>query len=115
MYRLTSQERKQWLKAAVFSESKRNLGITQGESIAAVKETKKPQHCIVKRPKLSNNVFLETKAYPEFMRRHKSSLLVVSPTQCGKTWGWKNSHYGSYSLREQETEANIGVLKSVAG
>ena len=89
VHRLTSHERKQWLKAAVFSESKGNLGITQGVSIAAVKETKKPQHCKVKRPKLSNNVFLESKPYPEFMCRHKSSLLVVGPSQCGKTWGLK--------------------------
>ena len=70
VHRLTSHERKQWLKAAVFLESKRNLGITQGVSIVAVKETKKPQHYIVKRTKLSSNVFLETKAYPEFMCRH---------------------------------------------
>ena len=96
----------QWLKAAVFSGSKKSLGITQGVSrrfpqvlhtekersrerkrtIAAVKETEKPQHCIVKRPKLTNDVFLETKAYPEFMFRHKFSLLVVGPTQCGKTF-----------------------------
>ena len=55
-------------------------------TIAAVKETEKPQHCIVKRPKLTNDVSLETKAYPEFMFRHKFSLLVVGPTQCGKTF-----------------------------
>ena len=55
-------------------------------TIAAVKETEKPQHCIVKRPKLSNGVSKETKAYPEFMFRHKFSLLVVGPTQCGKTF-----------------------------
>ena len=98
---LKSHERKQWLKAAVFSGSKKSLGITQGVSrrfpqvlhtekersrkrkrtIAAVKETEKPQHCIVKRPKLTNDVSLETKAYPEFMFRHKFSLLVVGPTQ----------------------------------
>ena len=76
---LKSHERKQWLKAAVFSGSKKSLGITQGVSrrftqllhtekersrerkrtIAAVKETEKPQHCIVKRPKLTNDVSLE--------------------------------------------------------
>ena len=89
VHRLKSHERKQWLKAAVFSGSKKSLGITQGVSrrftqllhtenersrerkrtIAAVKETEKPQHCIVKRPKLTNDVSLETKAYPEFMFR----------------------------------------------
>ena len=45
---------------------------TSGErkrTIAAVKETEKPQHCIVKRPKLSNDVSLESKGYPEFMFR----------------------------------------------
>ena len=92
--------------STVFSGSKKSLGIAQGVSwlfpqvlsteketsrerkrtIAAVKETEKPQHCIVKRPKLTNDVSLETKAYPEFMFRHKFSLLVVGPTQCGKTF-----------------------------
>ena len=106
VHRLKSHERKQWLKAAVFSGSKKSLGITQGVSrrftqllhtekersrerkrtIAAVKETEKPQHCIVKRPKFTDDVSLETKAYPEFMFRHKFSLLVVGPTQCGKTF-----------------------------
>ena len=104
VHRLKSHERKQWLKAAVFSGSKKSLGITQGVSrrftqllhtekersrerkrtISAVKETEKPQHCIVKRPKFTDDVSLETKAYPEF--RHKFSLLVVGPTQCGKTF-----------------------------
>ena len=106
VHRLKSHERKQWLKAAVFSGSKKSLGITQRVSrrftqllhtekersrerkrtIAAVKETEKPQHCIVKRPKFTDDVSLETKAYPEFMFRHKFSLLVVGPTQCGKTF-----------------------------
>ena len=35
---------------------------------------------------MSNDVFLETKAYPEFMFRHKFSPLVVGLTQCGKTF-----------------------------
>ena len=81
----SSHERKQWLKAAVFSGSKKSLDITQVVSrrfphvlhtekersrerkrtIAAVKETEKPQHCIDKRPKLTNDVSLKTKAYPE--------------------------------------------------
>ena len=38
-------------------------------TIAAVKETEKPLHCIVKRPKLSNDVSLEIKGYLEFMFR----------------------------------------------
>ena len=50
------------------------------------KRTEKPSHCIAKRPKLTNDVSVETKAYPEFMFRHKFSLLVVGPTQCGKTF-----------------------------
>ena len=48
------------------------------------KRTEKPSHCIAKRPKLTNNVSVETQAYAEFMFRHKFSLLVVSPTECGK-------------------------------
>ena len=51
-------------------------------TIAAVKETEKPQHCAVKRPNLINDVSMETKAYSEFISRHKFSLLVFSPTQC---------------------------------
>ena len=35
---------------------------------------------------MSNDVFLKTKAYPEFMFRHKFSLLVVGPTRCGETF-----------------------------
>ena len=93
-------------KSSSIFGSKKSLGITQRVSlrftqllhtekersrerkrtIAAVKETEKPQHCIVKRPKFSDDVSLETKAYPEFLFRHKFSLLVVGPTQCGKTF-----------------------------
>ena len=58
-------------------------------TVAAVKETEKPLHCIAKRPKLTNDVSVETKAYPEFIFRHKFSLLVVSPTECGKTFFFK--------------------------
>ena len=106
VHRLKSHERKQWLKAAVFSRSTRSQGIRQGVSslfshvlhtkketsrerkrtIAAVKETETLRHCVVKRPKLSNDVSLETKAYPEFMFRHKFALLVVGTTHCGKTF-----------------------------
>ena len=63
----------------------------------------------VKRPKLTHGVTLTTEAYPEFMFRHKFSLLVVGPTQCGKMF-----NEGSYSLRDQETERHFMVLQSVA-
>ena len=65
---------------------------------------------------MSNDVSLETKGYPEFyMFRHKFSLLVVGLTQCGKTFFFeKNSYNGSYSLREQEIEANM-VGTTVSG
>ena len=36
-------------------------------TIAAVIETETPLHCIVRRPKLSNDFSLESKAYPEFV------------------------------------------------
>ena len=85
VHRLKSHERKQWLEAAVFWGSKKSLDITQVVSrcfphvlhtekersrerkrtIAAGEETEKPQHCIDKRPKLTNDVSLKTKAYPE--------------------------------------------------
>ena len=69
VHRLKSHERKQWLKAAVFSGTKRSLVITQGVSrffpqvintkketstqrkrtTAAIKETSEtPPHCMVK-------------------------------------------------------------------
>ena len=62
---------------------------TKTNCVAAVKETEKPPHCITKRPKLTNGVSVETKAYPEFINvvsRHKFSLLVLGPTECGKTF-----------------------------
>ena len=55
-------------------------------TVAAVKGKEKPLHCITKRPKLTNDVCVETKAHPEFMFRHKFSLLVVGPTERGKTF-----------------------------
>ena len=93
-------------KSSRFTGSKRRLGITQWVSrmflqvlhtqrersreekltVAAVKETENPPHCITKRPKLTNDVSVETKAYPEFMFRNKFLLLVVCPTECGKTF-----------------------------
>ena len=66
--------------------TEKERGRERKRTIAAVKEMEKPQHCIGKRPKLTNDVSLETKAYPEFMFRHKFSLLVISPTQCGRTF-----------------------------
>ena len=35
---------------------------------------------------MTKDVSLETKAHPEFMFRHKFSLLVVGPTKRGKTF-----------------------------
>lgn len=40
---------------------------------------------IANRLKLSHDVSLETKVHPEFILRHRFSLLVVGSTQCGKT------------------------------
>ena len=73
VHRLKSHERKRWLKQQYFGRSKKSLGITQDVSwlfpkilhtekersrerkrtIAAVKETEKPQHCIVKRTNIN--------------------------------------------------------------
>ena len=65
---------------------------------------------------MSNDVSLETKAYPEcYMSRHKFSLLVVGLTRYGKTFFFeKISYNGSYSLREQEIEENM-VGTTVSG
>ena len=141
VHRLKSHERKQWLRAAVFSGSKKSLGITQGVSrrftqllhtekersrerkrtIAAVKEMEKTQHCIVKRPKFTDDVSLETKAYPEFMFRHKFSLLVVGPTQCGKTFFVKKILttdrilYESKKPRRIPTKDTYKVMQSSIG
>ena len=38
-----------------------------------------------KKVKLSHDVSLATEPYPDFMFRHKFSLLVVGPSQSGKT------------------------------
>ena len=37
-------------------------------TVAAVKDTEKHPHWVAKRPKLINDVSVETKAYPEFTR-----------------------------------------------
>ena len=50
-----------------------------------VKETQQPI-AAAKRPKLSQDVSMQTEPRPDFMFRHKFSLLVVGPTQSGKTY-----------------------------
>ena len=59
-------------------------------TVALVKDTEKHPHCVAKRPELINDVSVETKAYPEFTSRHKFSLLVVGPTESGKTFFVEN-------------------------
>ena len=113
VHQLQAHERKQWLSAATFSGFNRAVGVIQGnlhhpqelpkkriykiqefdnkspsaprKRSTSVKETPTPVST-VKRPKLTHGVTLTTEAYPEFMFRHKFSLLVVGPTQCGKTF-----------------------------
>ena len=96
---------------------KRKQVENEKRTIAGVKETEKPQHCIFQMPKLSNDVSLETKAYPEFyMFRHKFSLLVVGPTQCGKTFFFEKILITDRILYESKKSRRIWwVLQSVVG
>ena len=52
-------------------------------------QSMKPKQCKV--IKLPTSQCLETQIYPEFKFHHMFSMLVVGPTQCGKTY-WCNKY-----------------------
>ena len=100
VHSLSSVERKPLLKSAVFSPSQSNglpfipsypfFGMQQypggmGEQLpteSSQSRSSKPS----KTTKVQTAHCLETQAYPEFMFQHMFSMLVVGPSQCGKTY-----------------------------
>ena len=97
VHQLSSEERQSWLKSAVFSPSRTNglppypfWGMPQYPSSTGqqlpldVPRSMKPKQPKTTRVQAVN--CLETQAYPEFMFQHMFSMLVVGPSQCGKTY-----------------------------
>ena len=98
---ITGPKRSELLKeASVFWELKLKPNSTSAENrfqpsekrsseprkhTISVKETQQPTPA-TKRPKFPADVSLATEPYPEFRFRHEYSLLVVGPTQSGKTY-----------------------------
>ena len=98
---LTSEERSPWLKSAMFS-STNALPLMQPipfwsmpyqttsmfQPSKAMSQPTKPRMKQSDSPRMKQrkaNVCLDTKAYPEFKFNHMFSMLVVGPSQCGKT------------------------------
>ena len=101
VYQLSSEERKPWLKSAVFSTTK-STGLPYMSPYAfwamsscpmgmnpQPQQPSQPQHTKQKPQKVAKieaNRCMEKKAYPDFKFHHMFSMLVVGPSQCGKTY-----------------------------
>jgi len=98
---LSSEERQPWLKSAMFSNTKLlpslplypfwsmpYTAMSMNSSLPQPAKTrmKQPESTRMKQPKTNIKVCLETKVYPEFKFNHMFSMLVVGPSQCGKTY-----------------------------
>ena len=98
VHQLSSDERKPWLKVAVFSNSfpaippypfwsmqQQTMGsnspLTQQQTTQRSKQRE-----VTKPSKTVPNQCLETRSYPDFKFNHMFSMLVVGPTQSGKTY-----------------------------
>lgn len=105
VHHLTSEEREPWIKATVFSHQvtsymRPNIVLSwvpQGLSYTTPHilphgippqppSIKLQQQPPLKVAKTQASHCLETKAYSEFQFNHLFSMLVVGPTQCGKTY-----------------------------
>ncbi len=94
VHNLYGNDRKRWLKMAVFSPPKAVHTLPTALPLAQEphKEVRRPSRPLLRRrERKQGDVFkttpiLKTEAYPEFKFRHKFSLLVVGPTQSGKTY-----------------------------
>lgn len=97
VHQLSCEDRQPWLRAAVFSNTKtyplcgtsqQSLGINpllpqySVHQTLTQTQTQKPRKPPTKVP----NRCLDTKPYPDFQFNHMFSMLVVSPSQCGKTY-----------------------------
>ena len=94
VHNLSSAERQPWLKSATYSPTK-PTGLPNMSPYpfwGMPQYTMNPQLPIPQsmKPKPSKpdqtSQCLETKPYPEFKFHHTFSMLVVGPTQCGKTY-----------------------------
>ena len=77
----------------------------------AVIQTQQPI-AAAKRPKLSHDVSTATEPYPDFIFRHKFSLLVVGPTQSGKSYFVKQILTSDRILYEVKEPRRISLYYS---
>ena len=100
VHKLSSEERRPWLKSAIFSPTQSHglpfipsypfFGMQHclggmGEQIA-MGSSQERHSKLPKMAKVQATDCLETQVYPEFMFQHMFSMLVVGPSQCGKTY-----------------------------
>ena len=98
VHHLSSEDRQPWFKAAVFSNTKTfpsmmphpfwsmqqyPIGVHQTLTQQTT-QSGKPRK-VEKPPTRVPNRCLETRPYPDFKFNHMFSMLVVGPSQCGKT------------------------------
>ena len=81
VHKLTSEERQPWLKAAVFSATPGHGVLTHSQCPEELPRNTCP---VVPLPS-SRPLCLEPQPYPEFKFQHPCSMMVVGPSQCGKT------------------------------
>ncbi|KAK3727741.1 hypothetical protein QZH41_005202 [Actinostola sp. cb2023] len=91
VHNLHGDERKKWLERAWFSTPhNHNSSLLPAQPTRILKEIRcirKKTSSVLKSTKTPKvTVSLTTKPYPEFNFRHKFSLLVVGPSQSGKTY-----------------------------
>ena len=101
VHQLSSEERKPWLKSAIFSSAK-STGLPYmapypfwgmppppwshtPQPLKPVRQALKTEPKQRKVTKLETANCLETSPYPDFKFNHMFSMLVVGPSQCGKT------------------------------
>ena len=82
-HQLTSEDRQPWLKAAVFSATPCHGApyMTHSQSPEELQRTACPMVTMPSHRPLC----LEPQPYPEFTFQHMFSMMVVGPSQCGKT------------------------------
>ena len=99
VHNLSSAERQPWLKSATYSPTKSTglpfmspypfWGMPQYTMNAPFPPPNMPQSMKPKQSKpgkVQTSQCLEKQSYPEFKFHHTFSMLVVGPTQCGKTY-----------------------------
>ena len=102
VHQLSSEERKPWLKSAIFSSAK-STGLPYmapypfwgmppppwshtPQPLKPLRQALKTEPKQRKVTKLQTTNCFETSPYPDYKFNHMFSMLVVGPTQCGKTY-----------------------------